>query len=316
MSLGESPLPPPPPLMPPNLLTEKRAAGKWMTVIALSIACVAVVTFLVINIVKLSEANDRIAEQNQQIQEKDREIEKQRELIEKKETFGARMDSLMDTAKTFDGALMGTLVPFDDYEKVAAQAWDNRWNSAGLAAANETVLTYASELSAVRAAADAQASTNATGSHYETITDQLGQGYVTSLLDDADTLCRQDVLACVRGSEPYTVHFDIADNAKQPYNDWLRTGVAYHEFAHVLQFTNPAPTDIAAESFSGDVETMADCFALTYLEGWTLNHRIRDNQGRQWRVNIGYGYTCNASQRQVIIDWYSKLGFHYHPISQ
>ncbi len=322
-----SPIQPPPPGTTPSFFAtsqqpvhldpkKKRSVGKLITIILLCISLITVIAFLAVNIIKLSEANDRIADQNRQIEDKNHEIEKQRELIEKKEIFGATMKSLMDTAKTFDGALMGDIVPFESYETIAAQAWDNRWDSAGLTADNETALTYANELQAVRVAADTQASTNTTGSHYETVTDQLGQGYVTSLLDDADTICRRDVLACVKGSDPYTVHFDIADNAKDPYNDWLRTGVAYHEFAHVLQFTNPGPTDIAVESFGGDVETMADCFALTYLDGWTLDHRLRDSHGRQWRINIGYGYTCNASQRQVIVDWYGKLGFHYRSISQ
>lgn len=282
----------------------------------LSIALVAVVAFLIMYIVKLSEANDRITDQNEEIQEHEREIEKQRELIEKKETFGASMDALMETAKTFDGALLGDIVPIEKYEELATQAWENRWDSASLAVDNESVRAFSRELLAVRSAADTQVSTNVTGSRYEAVTDQLGRGYVTSMLDDASSLCSREVIACVKGNDPYTVHFDAAANSKPAYNDWIRTGVAYHEFAHVLQFTNPQATEVAVESFSGDVETMADCFALTYLDGWTLNHRVTVNQGRQWRVSIGYGYTCNASQRQVIVDWYSKLGFHYRSISQ
>ena len=50
-------------------------------------------------------------------------------------------------------------------------------------------------------------------------------------------------------------------------NDWLRTGLAYHEYAHVLQFNNPEQTETAVESFGGDWETMADCYALTFLPG-------------------------------------------------
>ena len=98
--------------------------------------------------------------------------------------------------------------------------------------------------------------------------------------------------------------------------DWLRTGIAYHEFAHVLQFTNPGPTDTALESFDGDTETMADCFALTYLDGWTLDHTIWINRYRYWEVSIGYGYTCNETQRQVVRDWYGQLGFQSRPITQ
>ncbi len=61
----------------------------------------------------------------------------------------------------------------------------------------------------------------------------------------------------------------------QPWmTDFIQTGIAYHEFAHVLQFTNPEATDAAVAAFGGDVETMADCYSLTYLLGWTLDHTV------------------------------------------
>lgn len=84
----------------------------------------------------------------------------------------------------------------------------------------------------------------------------------------------------------------------------------------MLQFTNPELTEEAVEAFGGDHETMADCFALTYLAGWTLDHRVYVTRYSWWDVNIGYGYTCNDSQKQVVRDWYTQLGYTSEPISQ
>ncbi len=135
------------------------------------------------------------------------------------------------------------------------------------------------------------------------------------MLEDADTFCNSDVLACVDSENPLVVHVDAADDGLEYTNDWLRTGIAYHEFAHVLQFTNPEPTEAALVSFDGDVETMADCFALTYLDGWTLHHTIWVSSYQYWEVDVGYGYTCTDAQRQVVRDWYGQLGVHARQIS-
>ena len=128
--------------------------------------------------------------------------------------------------------------------------------------------------------------------------------------------CEDDVLACVMSDVPQTVHVDATDLAEPYMTAWLQTGVAYHELAHVLQLTNPEPTDAAREAFGGDDETMADCYALTYLEGWTLDHRVWINRYEYWDVNIGYGHTCDETQRQAIRTWVAELGVDIHPVSQ
>lgn len=282
----------------------------------LSLALVGAVAFLTIYVIKLDEANTRISEQNRQINDQKGHIKDQKELIDKKETFGDAMNELLDSVREFDGALMANIVPFSSYESVATQAWENRWDGESLDEDTETVVTYMRDLENQLSDAKTQASTNVTGTEYEEVTDKLGQGHVASLLDDADTLCKKEVLACVTSSDPYIVHFDAVSHREPHLNDWLRTGIAYHEFAHVLQFTNPTPTETAVEAFGGDLETMADCFALTYLDGWALTHRVWKNSNYYWDVSIGYGYTCNESQRQTIKDWYGELGFQYRPVSQ
>lgn len=287
-----------------------------MTIILLSLALVGALAVMAMYMIKLADANTRISDQDRQIIDQEVHIKEQQELIDKKETFGNAMNELLDSVREFDGALMANIVPFASYEKIATQAWENRWDGEILDADTGTVVGYTRELETQLTDAATQATTNVTGTKYEDVIDQLGGGHVTSVLDDADALCKKDVLACVTSEDPYVVHFDAASHRAPHLNDWLRTGLAYHEFAHVLQFTNPTPTESAVKAFGGDLETMADCFALTYLDGWSLNHRVWKDSTRYWNVSIGYGYTCNESQRQTVRKWYGELGFHYRPISQ
>ena len=287
----------------------KRRLGSVIAIVLLSLALAAALAVLALYLVKLDDADTRI-------QDQEREIEEQRQLIEKKETFTAAMQGLLSTATTFDGVLLTSLVPFDRYESVAVRAWTHRWKPQALDRDIADVLAATSELEDLRAGASTEAATNSTGTVYETIIDQLGSGFVASVIDDADSLCEADVIGCVISDDPLTVHFDAADHSEPYMTDWIRTGVAYHEFAHVLQLTNPAPTKIALEHFGNDDETMADCFALTYLDGWTLDHRTWVSTRTYWDVNIGYGHVCTDVQRQALRDWYSGLGVQLRPISQ
>ena len=285
------------------------ARPRRLALILLGVALALTIGAVIYLVVQLLSANSRIAEQN-------RELDHQRELIEKKETFGAAMAQLLETASQFDGSLMSSLVPFDSYESVARLAWSHRWSAGSVEADTRRIQSEEVTLQELASKASTEAGSNASGTTYESVIDDLGGGYVTTVIDDADTLCEADVLACVLYDDPFAVHFDAAD-ADLPYmNDWLHTGIAYHEFAHVLQMTNPDATDTALEAFGGDAETMADCFALTYLSGWTLDHRIYVSSYEYWDVSIGYGYTCDETQAQAVRDWYGQLGVHVRPISQ
>ncbi len=287
----------------------RRSRKALVTIVLLAITLAAVIAALVFYLGQLGQATDLIDEQKKQLEERS-------DLLDKKETFSAAMGELLTTAQSFDGVLMASIVPTDKYEHFARQAWVHRWNSNAVDRDIEHVVAATAELNDLLAAASTQASTNATATVYETVTDQLGGGFVTSALDDADTLCGADVLGCVSSEDPYIVHFDAADQALPYLNDVLATGIAYHEFAHVLQFTNPQPTTTALDAFGGDSETMADCYALTYLPGWKLHHRVWVSSYQYYEVDIGYGYTCNESQRQVIRDWYEQLGYTTGPIAQ
>lgn len=270
--------------------------------VLLGLALLATLGVLALSLLRLDEART--------------EIEEQRELIDKKETFSAAMQELVAKASELDGVLFGSIVPHSAHVSLANRGWDHRWNSDALDRDTADVRKATEQLETVLAGARDQAATNATGTTYEAVIDQLGGGYVATAIDDADGLCETDVLGCVISSDPYTVHFDAKDTSLPYMTDWLRTGLAYHEFAHVLQMTNPAATNTAVEAFGGDSETMADCFALTYLDGWTLDHTIWVSDFEYWEVSMGYGYTCDETQRQAVRDWYGELGFHAEPIAQ
>ena len=287
----------------------RRSCKTLIVIVLLAVTLAAAIATLVFYLVQLGQANDLIAEQKKQIEE-------QSDLLDKKETFGAAMGELLKTAQSFDGVLMASLVPTDEYERYARQAWVHRWNSNAIDRDIDHVETATGELEDLLASATTQSTTNLTGTVYETVTDRLGGGFVSSTLEDADTLCGADVLGCVSSDDPYIVHFDAEDHALPYMNDALRTGVAYHEFAHVLQFTNPQPTKTALDAFGGDPETMADCYALTYLPGWKLHHRVWVNSYQYYEVDIGYGYTCDEAQRQTVRDWHDQLGYTTGPISQ
>ena len=286
----------------------RRPVGLIVTVSLLGVLLATAIAAFVWYFLKLQDANATIREQQH-------ELEEQRELIDKKETFGAAMEGLLDEVGRYEGVPLASVIPWDRYELFASQAWARRWDATGVDASIDSVEKARQELVTQREAAEQQAASNASGSAYEAALDSLGSGYVTWVREDADTLCQSDVLACVTSDNPLVVHVDAADDDLEYTNDWLRTGIAYHEFAHVLQFTNPEPTEAALPSFDGDVETMADCFALTYLDGWTLHHTIWVSSYQYWEVDIGYGYTCTEAQRQVVRDWFGQLGVHPRQIS-
>ena len=287
----------------PSTPRRRRRVGWIVAVTLLGLALIAAGGALAFTLIKLSEA--------QQL------IDHQRELIDEKETFASAAQELMSTAAQFDGVPYDSLVKASRYAGLIERAWQSRWDAGKVAEVTASIRRATGELTDLLTAAENEASSNATGTIFESLTDQLGAGFVKTSLDTADTACASDVWGCVAGEEPFTIHYDAADTGGQPYmNDWLRTGLAYHEYAHVLQFANPGPTTVAEKAFGGDWETMADCYALTVLPGWTLDHTIWVSDYEYWEVSVGYGYTCDESQRQVIRDWVDDLGYTHEPISQ
>lgn len=285
---------PPPP-------RRRRPVGWIVTVILLSLALLAAIGGCAWVYLQWTQAQAVI-------RDNERELREQRDLIDKKESFGAAVDALLGEAAAYREVPFPSLVPWDEYDSLTWQAWSRRWDADGLDQSIAAVDRARQGLIDARAAAAAEAGANVTGSVYEATLDQLGSGFVGWRLGDADALCEHDVLACVTSDDPRIVHVDAPDDAAPYMTDEIRTGIAYHEFAHVLQFSNPEATAGPLEAFGGDAETMADCFALTFLDGWTLDHRVWVNRSEYWDVNVGYGYTCDDAQKQVIRDWRASLG--------
>lgn len=268
----------------------------------LSLALIAAGGLFVLAYLRLQEAESVIQDQN--------------DLIDEKQSFTAAMQELVDTAVLFDGQRVGMLVDADRIEILAGRGYAQRRDAFAMADITADVRAQTRGLEDELAAAQEQAATNASGTAYESVIDSLGGGYVTTVIDDADGLCESDVLGCVISDDPRVVHIDAADVALPYMTEFIQQGVAYHEFGHVLQLTHQAASEQAAEAFSGDMEQMADCFALTYLDGWTLHHTVPINAFEYYEVDIGYGYTCDDSQRQVVEDWYDSLGYVTPEIAQ
>lgn len=292
---------------PPTPAPRRRSRGLIVAVVLLSVALVAAVGALVWYMLQLEQARATI-------EDDERRIEEQQEYVDRKDVFSTAMQALVDETRSFEGLPYAALVPWDEFQMLAAQGWARRWDLDALDATIASIEARTAELAERRAAAEAEAASNATGNPYETHLDALGAGYTTWLLEDADALCDADVLACVKGEDPFVVHVDAADDAQPWMTDWIRTGLAYHEFAHVLQFTNPAETEEALTAFDGDHERMADCFALTYLDGWTLDHRVWITSRSWWDVDVGYGYVCDDTQRAAVREWRDGLGIRSRPI--
>ncbi len=286
----------------------KRRVGIIVAISALVVVLLSVIGLLVYTMLQLNQALELIDEQQQ-------ELEEQRELIDQKETFSQAATEMMAAAAVFDGLPFSTLIDRGYHETLIERGWTHRWNPTVLRHDIDDVEAETAKLTALAASASEQRASNASGTYYERITDQLGQGYVATVLDVSP--CGKEAWGCVNGDDPLTVYYDHAGTVGQPYmTDFIRAGVAYHEYAHVLQFTNPEQTADALEAFDGNLEHMADCYALTYLNGWKLDHRIWVGSYTYWDISVGYGYTCTGSQRQVVRDWVASLTYQHEPISQ
>lgn len=285
-------------------------------VIALAILLVAALAATALLAVQLFTLRSSLDDAVQRIDEQQQQIEEQQQLLDEKQSFGAAMSTLMETVRAFDGLPMADIVPLEEYETQARAAWNQRYSLAGMQSRVANVVADIEELEALLAGAEAQRATNASGTPGEAVLDALGAGFVTTVYDDASAVCGGPAMGCVSSDDPYVVHLDADDFAQEYTDDWGRTFVAHHEFAHVLQFTNPGPTEAALATFGDDWEFMADCYALTVLDRWTLERRVWTSRTTYWDVTYGYGRVCDAAQRQAIRDWLGQVGFRYRTISQ
>lgn len=152
--------------------------------------------------------------------------------------------------------------------------------------------------------------TNVSGSVTEAIVDESGQGFI-DIAWDAATECgtsrRADegrtTVGCVSG-EPLAVHLAPED---QIGGDTANRQVVLHELSHLYmradtdaKGTAPSASSVLVEQgyFQGNSEVLADCYALTYLDLWTLTFDGREQ---------GYGYICTPEERQLVRSWAAEV---------
>jgi len=166
---------------------------------------------------------------------------------------------------------------------------------------------FRQELEAQVTAAQARRG-NSSGTLTEQLVDQAGDGFIDVRWDAAsacgDSREGKVNTGCVRRGTPLVVHVQAENQAG---SDWERKMVTAHELAHVFQHADArrfedgkgeADRLIAQGLFQGSDEKMADCYALTYYDQPSLSH-----QG----VTLGYGYVCNAVERQAIRTWAADI---------
>ncbi|WP_353113357.1 hypothetical protein [Microbacterium sp.] len=150
---------------------------------------------------------------------------------------------------------------------------------------------------------------NASGSITEGLVDAAGRGFI-DIRWDADTACAvsdrpgRTTTGCV-SEDPVAVHV-LPES--QLFGDWGARMVVLHELthlyqradsdAHAIQESSEAMKLVEKGLFQGSSEKMADCYALTYLNGWTLSNELG---------TVGYGYVCNAEERQAIRRWAAEI---------
>jgi len=312
--MSDAALPPETPQPLPAPQRRRHGPLVWIVVLAVLLAGAAAAGVLLYLQVQALQAEQRESERVNE--EQRRLIEEQEELLDRKETFGAAMEDLMSLAKRLDGVPVGGLLDLGEIEGLAREAWEQRRSPDSVASLSSSVLERTEALRAALEAADAELAGNGSGTLGESLIDGLGAGHVRVVYDDPAALCGGDPIGCVASDDPTLVHLDAGDFGAEYFDDALRTLVAYHEFAHVLQFTNPEPTGSAASAFGEDWEFMADCYALTLTDGWSLERRVWVGDFSYWDVSVGYGRVCDEAQRDAIRGWLGDVGFHYRPVSQ
>ena len=151
---------------------------------------------------------------------------------------------------------------------------------------------------------------NASGTISEALVDEAGGGFI-DIAWDAATACGTSsregrTTAGCTSDDPLGVHV-LPEN--ELFGDWGIRITTLHELAHLYQnadgeaseWQNTSTSSALKEQgfFEGSGEKMADCYALTYTGGWTLENE----QG-----SSGYGYVCNESERQAIREWAALIG--------
>ncbi|MGB3375435.1 MAG: hypothetical protein WBA87_09875 [Microbacterium sp.] len=213
----------------------------------------------------------------------------------------AKYDTL---AAQLEGNPVAPLVTQQDFmDRIAHEAAVPNISEIAARSVAKRTADFRKELEAQVTAAQARRE-NTSGTLTEQLIDQAGDGFIDVRWDAASACGDSDdgsiTTGCVRAGSPLVVHLQAESQAG---SDWERKMVAAHELAHVYQHADArrfedgkgeADRLVAKGLFQGSTEKMADCYALTYYDQDSLKHG---------NVTLGYGYVCNASERQAIRTW-------------
>ena len=150
---------------------------------------------------------------------------------------------------------------------------------------------------------------NSSGSLSEELVDGAGDGFIDVRWDAASVCGASDrdgwrTTGCVLRGDSLTIHL-LAESEYS--SEWELRMMVVHELAHVYQRADAARFMDGSRDyerlldqglFQGSSEKMADCYALTYHDEWTLETED------YW---IGYGYVCDESEREAIRAWAADL---------
>lgn len=268
---------------------------------------------------KIAELENEVDNLEQNRTELEQHIDELDEIIDNKETFGALTRDLFEELKLIEGMQIVEKIPVDTYEHLIQYAYEDRRDTLFMQYHIEDMEWELQSIQEMTASFAAEQASNATGFVGETYLDRVSKGYASSSLyrSSADpSMCNGPAGACVYGNNHTVVHFnmDSYDDMKRWYgqnraNGWVQT-VAYHEFAHVMQYANRDITKKYEQYFEGaryngkaldPWEWMADCYAANYVS-------------RAWED--GYGNACSASQLQQAKRWENEVTFTVPVITQ
>lgn len=173
----------------------------------------------------------------------------------------------------------------------------------------ERATALRTDLEASFAAAESRRA-NASGSLTEGIVDAAGNGFIDVRWDAASacpvaTEPGKQNIGCVLSSDPLTIHL-LPEN--EVGSVWANQMLVTHELAHVYQRADDDGAEdyvgvyndlLAQGMFQGSKEAMADCFALTSYDQWSLTNGSESQ---------GTGYVCTEAERQAIREWAAALG--------
>jgi hypothetical protein len=219
------------------------------------------------------------------------------------ESERARYDEL---AAQLVGNPVAPLVLIDEFyvQGLEREAAETPMSESRARSVAERMQGFRAELEVKVTAAESRR-TNASGLITEQLVDQAGDGFIDVRWDAAE-FCDSDggTLACMMTSDPLTIHLMPETSLG---GDWSRRMVVTHELAHVYQEADAARFDDGSSSlqrlldrglFQGSDEKMADCYALTVHDAWSLT---------SGNFTVGYGYVCDAAERQAIREWAAEL---------